>query len=125
MGGKRDRQIYRIDFTFNLRQKEKGGNSFAVALLPQSAKENKNTCSSKSGQKPCDSVSTYIKHPSSLFHLRCHAQNWFSVFGKYADVLSHESQMRRLIPLFDLDGEYAAGASQLAQQKDWKTGGKS
>lgn len=46
VGGKRDRQIYRIDFTFNLRQK-RGGNS--IALLPRSAEENKNTCNTRTG----------------------------------------------------------------------------
>lgn len=37
-------RIYRRDFTFNLQQKKKkkeGGDIFAVALLPQSAKENR------------------------------------------------------------------------------------
>lgn len=41
VGGKRDRQIYRIGFTFNLRQKKRGGNSSAIALWLQSAKRNR------------------------------------------------------------------------------------
>lgn len=59
VGGKPDRQIYGIDFTFNLRQtkrKKKKGNCFGVALLPQSARDNKNTSNSKSGHKSTQRV---------------------------------------------------------------------
>lgn len=102
VGGKRDRQIYRIDFTFNLRQTEKE-EEIVLQLhcclslqrkikIPVAPRVDKNP------QKlTCDSVSAHIKHlagklcccPSFIFVVMLRTGSTF--FGKYADLLSAES----------------------------------